>query len=413
MNILIKLFIKNYKDVNNPQVRQKYGNLASIFGIISNFFICVLKLVFGLLFNLISLIADGFNNLSDAGSSLVSLIGFKLSSKPADKDHPYGHARIEYIAGLAVSIIISILGVQLITNSISGIIDNFNKPFQKMEQIEFIITIVVLSISILVKIFQGLFYKKIGKRISSLALIATSTDSRNDVLATSFVLVGIIISQCCSFYIDGYLGCIVGIFILISGFKLIKETSNPLIGEKVDDELVKKLVHKILSYDGVLGIHDLQIHNYGPKTYYASIHVEVDASKDILSTHDMIDNIEKEILHEFNIIITIHMDPVVLNDPFTDKVRNQIIPILKALPYVNNVHDFRVIKGPTHTNIVFDVAVCLDTKLKDDKIENNIKQIIKDIDNTYNAIITIDHDYEEYIEGSEEELKNKPNKNPD
>ena len=213
MNILIKLFIKNYKDVNNPQVRQKYGNLASIFGIISNFFICVLKLIFGLLFNLISLIADGFNNLSDAGSSLVSLIGFKLSIKPADKDHPYGHARIEYIAGLAVSIIISILGVQLITNSISGIIDNFNKPFQKMEQIEFIITIVVLSISILVKIFQGLFYKKIGKRISSLALIATSTDSRNDVLATSFVLVGIIISQCCSFYIDGYLGCIVGIFI--------------------------------------------------------------------------------------------------------------------------------------------------------------------------------------------------------
>ena len=301
MNILIKLFIKNYKDVNNPQVRQKYGNLASIFGIISNFFICVLKLIFGLLFNLISLIADGFNNLSDAGSSLVSLIGFKLSSKPADKDHPYGHARIEYIAGLAVSIIISILGVQLITNSISGIIDNFNKPFQKMEQIEFIITIVVLSISILVKIFQGLFYKKIGKRISSLALIATSTDSRNDVLATSFVLVGIIISQCCSFYIDGYLGCIVGIFILISGFKLIKETSNPLIGEKVDDELVKKLVHKILSYDGVLGIHDLQIHNYGPKTYYASIHVEVDASKDILSTHDMIDNIEKEILHEYRV----------------------------------------------------------------------------------------------------------------
>ena len=358
MNILIKLFIKNYKDVNNPQVRQKYGNLASIFGIISNFFICVLKLIFGLLFNLISLIADGFNNLSDAGSSLVSLIGFKLSSKPADKDHPYGHARIEYIAGLAVSIIISILGVQLITNSISGIIDNFNKPFQKLEQI-------------------------------------------------AFVLVGIIISQCCSFYIDGYLGCIVGIFILISGFKLIKETSNPLIGEKVDDELVKKLVHKILSYDGVLGIHDLQIHNYGPKTYYASIHVEVDASKDILSTHDMIDNIEKEILHEFNIIITIHMDPVVLNDPFTDKVRNQIIPILKALPYVNNVHDFRVIKGPTHTNIVFDVAICLETKLKDNEIENNIKQIIKDVDNTYNAIITIDHDYEEYIEESEEELKDK------
>lgn len=395
-NFLIKLFIKNDKDITNPEIRRKHGNLASIFGIISNIFVCLFKLIVGLIFNLISLIADGLNNLSDAGSSIVSLIGFKLSSKPADKDHPFGHARIEYIAGFVVSILIVVLGIQLILNSVSDIIDNWNQPFQKMNQIEFIITIVVLTFAILAKIYQGHFYKKIGKKISSMTLIATSVDSRNDVIATSVVLLGIIISQVFSFYIDGYLGCLVGLFILYSGFNLIKETSDPLISEKIDEELTKNFVNKILSYEGVLGVHDLQIHTYGPNTYFASIHVEVNAEHDILSTHDLIDNIEKEVQQEFNIITTIHMDPVVVNDPYTEEIKQKIIPLIKEINDVKNIHDFRVVKGPTHTNIIFDVLMNIECKKSDDSIKKEVIDIIKNIDNSYNAVITIDRDYINY-----------------
>lgn len=395
-NLLIKLFIKNYEDTSNPEVRRKYGNLASIFGIVSNVFICIFKLIFGLIFNLISLIADGINNLTDAGSSIVSLIGFKLSSKPADKDHPFGHARIEYISGFIVSILIVILGIQLISNSISDIIDKFNTQFISPTTNEFIISTIILSIAIIVKLFQGIFYKKIGKKINSLTLIANAEDSRNDVISTSAVLLGLIISKIFNFYTDGYLGLIVGIFILYSGFKLIKETSDPLISEKIDPELIKNFTSTITSHEQILGIHDLQIHAYGPDTYFASIHAEVDASKDILTTHDLIDNIEKELLQKYKIITTIHMDPVVLNDPYTEEIKQKIIPEITKLQSIKNIHDFRIVKGPTHTNIIFDVVVKQETKIKDQEIQKQITNIIKNIDESYSAIITIDHDYINY-----------------
>lgn len=398
IKFLTRLFIKDYNNLQDPNVRRNYGNFASIFGIISNIFVCAFKIIFGLLFNLISLIADGINNLTDAGSSIVSLIGFKLSSKPADKDHPFGHARIEYIAGFIVSILICILGIQLITNSVNDIINNFTVQYQKPNINEFIITIIILVMAILVKIFQGLVYHKIGNKINSTTLKATAQDSKNDVISTSAVLIGLVISYIFNFYTDGYLGFLVGLFILYSGFKLIKETSDPLIGEKIDPELVKNFLNSINSHKEILGTHDLQMHAYGPDTYYASIHVEVDASKDILSTHDLIDNIEKELYNNFKIITTIHMDPVVLNDPYTDEVKNKVIPEIKKLEYIQNIHDFRVVKGPTHTNIIFDIVIKHDSKLNDDQIKKEVKSLITNINETFNSVITIDHDYISYVD---------------
>ncbi len=394
--LFIKLFIKDYKNIQDANVRRKYGNLASIVGIISNIFICLFKLIVGLIFGLISLVADGFNNLTDASSSIISLIGFKLSSKPADKDHPYGHARIEYIAGFIVSIIVVVLGIQLIVQSVTDIINNFNQPFEKLNNTFFIITIVVLCISILAKIFQGLFYHNIGKIISSKTLQATAIDSRNDVISTSVVLIGIIISQIFNFYIDGYLGLAVGLFICYSGIKLIKETSDPLISETPDKELVKNLISKVKSYPDILGIHDLQIHAYGPSTYFATMHVEVDASKNILETHDLIDNIEKECQKEFNVLTTLHMDPVIVNDPFTSQMKSIIIPLVMQNDCILSVHDFRIVKGPTHINIVFDVIVKQETKKTDATVKEEIEQSIVALDSKYIPVITIDHDFTQY-----------------
>lgn len=396
--LLIRIFIRNYQDTENPAVRRKYGNFASGFGVFTNLLICIFKLVSGFLFGMISLIADGFNNLSDAATSLISLIGFKLSEKPADKGHPFGHARIEYISGFIVSIIVVILGIQLMINSIEDIANHWNKEYTALSDTEFVITIAVLSVAILFKLYQGIFYYKIGKIISSVTLKAASCDSRNDVIATSAVLVGLIISHLFSFYIDGYLGCAVGLFILISGIRLIKETSDPLIGQSIDPRLIQGIVSQIKTHPEILGVHDLQIHAYGPSIYFASIHAEVDAHGDILSTHDVIDNIEKEIHESFGVILTVHMDPVVLNDPYTDDVRAKVIPEIEKISEIANIHDFRVVKGPTHTNVVFDVVVRNEKKADDEAILAQIQLTVASVDPSYHAVVTIDHDYAEYDE---------------
>lgn len=394
--LLIKLFVKDYKNTSDAKVRRSYGNLASIFGIITNVFVCLLKLIVGFIFGLISLVADGLNNLTDASSSIISLVGFKLSAKPADKDHPYGHARIEYIAGFIVSIIVVVLGIQLIVQSVTDIINCWGEPYQKLNDTFLIVTIIVLSVSILAKIYQGLFYYKIGKRINSGTLCATAIDSRNDVIATSVVLIGIIISQIFNFYIDGYLGCAVGIFICYSGFKLIKETSNPLISETIDPELTKKLINKVKSYPEILGIHDLQIHAYGPSTFFATMHVEVDSTQNILEIHDLIDNIEKECQKEYNILTTLHMDPVVLNDPLTTEIKAMVIPEVMKNKNVLSIHDFRIVKGPTHINVVFDVMIKQEAKISDEALKNAIEQIVISLHDDFVPVITIDHDFNSY-----------------
>ncbi len=396
-NLLIKLFVKNYKDVENSKVRKSYGLLASIFGIISNIIVCLLKLVLGVIFNLMSLIADGLNNLTDAGSSCVSLFGFVLSSKPSDKDHPFGHARIEYIAGLIVSIIIVFVGGQLVITSIQDIIASFQNPFEPIDDLFFYVTLIALVISILIKLYQGYFYRKLGRTISSTSLIATGVDSRNDVIATSVVLLGLVFSKVFSFYIDGYLSLAVGIFILISGIKLIFETANPLIGEKPDNSLIDRFISYLKQSPKILGYHDLQIHSYGPGVYFATCHVEVDSKENILEIHDLIDNIEKQIQKEMNIITTLHMDPIVIGDPLNDKIKEEVKASLSDLPYILNIHDFRIVKGPTHINIVFDVIVSQDKALNLEEISKEIDSRIHALSENYHPVVTIDYDYTSYL----------------
>lgn len=400
--LLTKIFIKNYQNYKDSKVRNDYGTLASIFGIVSNFIICAMKFIVGLLFSIISITADAVNNLADASSSFVSLIGIKLSNKPADNDHPFGHARIEYIAGFVVSILIAALGIVLIYSSIVNIIDVATgaKEIVKMESLEFYITIATLSLAILLKIYQAYVNYSIGKKINSTVLKATATDSRNDVIATSVVLLGTIINYFFTIErvsIDGILGSLVGIFIGISGYKLIIETVDPLLGKAPEREIVQELTQKILSYENILGIHDLQMHSYGPNCIFATCHVEIDSQIDVLISHDLIDNIEKDCLKNLKIFTTIHMDPVVLNDPFQDELKIKVLDMLKEFPFPCSIHDFRIVKGPTHTNIVFDLLVPMNEKLSDSQIKNLVTNQIKLIDESYFAYPTIDRDYTNHL----------------
>lgn len=392
--LLIKLFIKDKDNIESPIVRKKYGFLASIFGIVSNLIICAFKITLGLLFGLISLVADGMNNLTDASSSIISFIGFKLSSKPADKDHPFGHARIEYIAGFIVSLLVALVGVELIMSSVEKLFlweEAINDPKT------LIITVIVLVFSIGAKLYQCFFNYSIGKKINSTSLKATSIDSRNDAISTFVILIGLIISYFTGFNLDSFLGIAVGIFVLISGFKLIIETANPLLGEKPEKELVKALTDKILSYDEILGIHDLQIHTYGPSYTFATLHVEVDSEKDILTTHDTIDNIEKACYEALHVHTVIHMDPVVVNDPYTEEVKKDFDGIIKSIDLPLSIHDFRVVKGPTHTNVVFDVVVPHKKKISDEKLIELIKEKAKEKSPIYQCVIEIDQDYSDFL----------------
>lgn len=396
--LLINLFIKDKNNVHDPKVRRSYGSLASIFGIISNFFICAMKFIVGILFGIISITADAVNNLSDASSSLVSLIGIKLSGKPADSDHPFGHARIEYIAGFIVAILVAALGLLLIYNSAEDIylVAIGEKHIEKMASLEFIITIVVLVIAILLKIYQAIFNYTIGKRINSSVLKATAVDSRNDVIATSVVLIGTVFSQYITLNrisVDGILGLFVGIFIGISGYKLIIETADPLLGKSPDIEIVNEFTKKIMSYPGILGIHDLQMHSYGPSHIFATCHVEIDSTVDVLVSHDLIDNIERDCLKDLKIFTTIHMDPVVINDPFQDELKNKVIEIIKEFNFPCSIHDFRIVKGESHVNIVFDLLVPMNVKINDEQIKIILKDKISLLNENYYSYITIDHDY--------------------
>lgn len=394
--LLIKLFVKNNKEVNNPKVRRSYGTLASIVGIVSNTILCILKLIVGFLSGMISITADALNNLTDASSSIVSLIGFKISGKPADKSHPFGHARMEYITGFMVSIVIAVLGIELIFTSIEKIFS----PDPVLKNMFW--PIVILVIAVFAKIYQALFNFKVGKIIQSTSLKATAVDSRNDVIATTVVIIGLVISYFTDFNLDGYLGAAVGAFILISGVKLIFETAQPLLGQKPEENVVKSFVELITSFDGILGLHDLQIHSYGPNCIFASCHVEVDAAKDILVSHDLVDNIEKACLGKLKINTVLHMDPVVLNDPLLDKIKTEVKTIIDNYDIKLSMHDFRIVTGPTHTNIVFDIVVPFSKNKSDLTIVNEISTLINKLNPSYYAVINVDQEYSDYIK----EIKN-------
>ena len=386
--LLIKLFIKDYKNIENPDVRHNYGKFAGIVGTISNFLLSLAKIITGFICGSIAIVADGVNNLTDTSSSLITFIAFKLSALPANKRHPYGYARIEYIAGLCISITIIIAGIFLLYSSAGKVIEPVSIEFDN-------ITIAILIAAIFVKLWQMTFYIYIGKQIDSLTLIASSADSRNDAIATIAILTGIVITRFTGLQLDGYLGCVAAVFILWSGIRLIIYTSRPLLGEAPSKELIKDIVDIVRSHKGVLGIHDLVVHNYGYKKTFASIHIEVDAGTDVLESHDMIDNIEKEITQKLSIHFVAHMDPIKTSDPVIETVKVIIERTISQLDGVTSIHDLRIVPGPTHTNILFDVLLTQQCRLEQEKIKAVIEEDLQKENRNYLVVISFDEAYAE------------------
>ena len=385
-NFLFKKFIKNYEDVKDPKVRDSYGKLAGIVGILSNLLLCVMKMLVGFISGSIAIVADAVNNLADASSSVITLAGFKLAALPEDEVHPYGHARIEYIAGMVVSLIITVVGVELGKSSFDKILHP--------EPLEFSLSVViVLLIAIAIKVWQAMFNISAGKKINSLTLVATGTDSRNDVIATSAVLISIIAGYVFDIQIDGYMGVLVALFIIWSGISLVRETISPLLGEAPDPALVKEIENITLSFEGVIGIHDLVVHNYGPGKIFASIHIEVDSAVDVMISHDLMDNIERRLQKDLNIFVTAHMDPVNLSDPNRDSLSRIIADAIAGLDGVLNFHDLRIVPGHTHTNVVFDVVLSPDCKLSKDEITELLCSKVSEYNSTFFCVISYDMSY--------------------
>ncbi len=380
---LCKLFVKDADNINSPDVRRRYGTFVSTVGIILNILLCLGKLLAGALCGSVAMTADALNNLSDAGSQIISLISFKISAKPADRDHPFGHARIEYVASMIVSFLIITIGVELLKSSVG-------KIFSPEETVFDLVAVIVLAVSILVKLWLYFFNRTVSRRIGSKIMEATSADSLSDAGATSAVLVSTLVLKFFGVDIDAYVGIAVAIFILIAGGKLLLETNNLLLGEAPDEEIVDSIRAIVEHYPEALGIHDMVVHNYGPHRTIASLHVEVDGSADVFHTHDIIDNIEKQIFEELGIPCTIHMDPIVTNDEEVTSLRAEVSTRIREIDGTWKIHDFRFVKGDTHRNLIFDVVVPFECKLSDGEIRHIIGQKIKEIGEDCFAVITID-----------------------
>lgn len=382
-DLILRIFVRDHKNTEDPAVRDKCGRVAGAVGIVTNFLLFLMKIIVGTVFHSVSVTADAVNNLTDSGSSVVTLIGFKMASKPADEKHPFGHARIEYLSGVIVSFIVIFLGLQLGMSSIEKILtpeENALTP----------VALVVLVISILAKLWQCLFYRKVGRMIKSESVEATSKDSRNDVIATSVVLLGAVITMLTGVNLDGYMGAAVALFIVFSGVQLTISTADPLLGQAPEGELVQTITEKMLSYPGIIGMHDLAVHNYGVGRCFASAHCEVDAKNDILVSHDLIDNIERDFSRDLGIHMVIHLDPVIVGDARTDALHRKVQSLVTALYPTVTIHDFRVIWGVTHSNIVFDAAVPFAVKDSDAVITQKVEAEIQKLDPDYRIVVTID-----------------------
>lgn len=382
-DLILRIFVRDHKNTEDPAVRDKCGRVAGAVGIVTNFLLFLMKIIVGTVFHSVSVTADAVNNLTDSGSSVVTLIGFKMASKPADEKHPFGHARIEYLSGVIVSFIVIFLGLQLGMSSIERILtpeENALTP----------VALVVLVISILAKLWQCLFYRKVGRMIKSESVEATSKDSRNDVIATSVVLLGAVITMLTGVNLDGYMGAAVALFIVFSGVQLTISTADPLLGQAPEGELVQTITEKMLSYPGIIGMHDLAVHNYGVGRCFASAHCEVDAKNDILVSHDLIDNIERDFSRDLGIHMVIHLDPVIVGDARTDALHCKVQSLVTALYPTVTIHDFRVIWGVTHSNIVFDAAVPFAVKDSDAVITQKLEAEIQKLDPDYRTVVTID-----------------------
>lgn len=384
--ILAQKFIKNHTDFNNSKVREQYGTLCSIISIGCNIVLVVFKLTMGAITHSIAIQADGLNNLSDVGSNLASLFGFKLANRHPDSEHPYGHGRIEYIAGLIIAFLILLVGFQSLKDAVFKIIEP--------EKITFTITaVIILVVSILIKLWMAAFNRLVSKNINSATLMAASQDSLNDVMATTATLISLILSLYTDLPIDGIMGTIVSIIVLKAGIDIFKDTVDPLLGMAPDKELIDEIEKYILSYPEALGIHDLMMHDYGPGRKFLTLHVEVDCKEDIMAIHDAMDVIERAMLERYHILTTIHMDPVDTDDALTNELKQVVTNVVKSINDKYSIHDFRIVSGPTHTNLIFDVLIPSDDEIKHKVLKEQINQKLQQIDPHYFTVMQIEHSF--------------------
>ncbi len=383
VSLLIHIFIKDYQNTDSPKVRQKYGILSGAIGILFNILLFGTKFLAGLISHSIAITADAFNNLSDAGSSIITLVGFKMAGEKPDPHHPFGHGRIEYISGFLVSVIILLMAIELLRSSIDKILHPSGIDFSPL-----IIGILVLSI--LVKLYMFYYNRKLSRKIQSAAMGATAIDSISDTLATSVVLLSTLIAHYTGLKIDGWCGGAVGLFILFAGFNAAKDTIGPLLGQAPDPEFVQSIRDLVMSYDEVLGVHDLIVHDYGPGRLMISLHAEVPAKGDILHLHDTIDNIEKRLRQELSCEAVIHMDPILNDDEETNTLKSAVMNIVKTIDQSLTIHDFRIVKGPTHTNLIFDVVEPYQITFLPEDLKSMIQQKVQELDPRYFTVIEVD-----------------------
>lgn len=385
-DVLFKRLVKDWENVKEPKVRESYGRLAGIVGIISNIILSGAKITLGIITGSIAILADGLNNLGDGASSVITLVGFRLAAMPEDEEHPYGHARIEYITSLIIAGIIIIVGVGLLKEAVTKILNP--QPLDTGW-----LAIGVLTGAILIKLWQAAFNKAAGKKIDSLVLLATATDSRNDVIASAAVLVSVIVGMTTTLNIDGYIGAFVALFIIFSGIDLVRRSSSPLLGEAPDPELVRKIVEIVKSFPEAKGIHDLMVHSYGPGRIFASLHVEVDAAVDVMKSHDLINEIEDTLKEQLKIEVVVHMDPVKVDDPIVNNLEDVVNESIKDVEGVLGIHGLRVAVNKTQTNISFHCEMASECVLTKEEIHLKIETELKKINSSYRAQIVFDENY--------------------
>lgn len=385
-DLLSKKFIKNHEDITNENTRNSYVYMASIVGILSNLILSIIKITVGFISGSVSISADGFNNLSDMTSSLITMIGMKMANRPADKEHPFGHGRIEYLSALLVAFMVMFVGAQFIKTSIERIMNPVPITFE-------LIPFILLVFSLIVKVWLSRFNKQVGDKINSSALKAASVDALGDVFTSSCVIISFLASKFTTLPIDGYVGLLVSAAILYAGYSLVKDTISPLLGEAPDDELVKAIKQGVLSYNNILGVHDLIIHNYGVGRCMASIHAEIPSNIDLVTIHEIIDTAEREISKKLNIYLVIHMDPMCIHDKEVNSIRYQVQDILLKYNEIKSMHDFRITEGENKRNLIFDIEVDaynINTKEKEEELRRKVEEDIKELNPLYNCVITID-----------------------
>lgn len=383
-NLLISLFIKNKDHVEDSSVRNAYGKMAGIVGIMCNLFLFAGKFFAGVITGAISITADAFNNLSDAASSIITLVGFDMAGKPADKDHPFGHGRMEYVSGLVVSLLILMIGVELFKSSVEKVLH----PEVISEQW---ISYMILVVSIFVKFWMYMFNRSIGWKIHSETMKATASDSLNDCVSTAAVFGGMLIFHYFHLNVDGVVGIVVACFVLWGGYESVRDTLNPLLGESPDPELVTKIKEMVLRHEMVIGVHDIVVHDYGPGRRIVSLHAEVPATENIMEVHDVMDHIEMRLMEEYHCEATIHMDPVVTNDEEVTETKKEVQDLVKGYDPDLSIHDFRMVKGPTHTNVIFDLLIPYGKKYQQEKVVEDIKKKVKEeMPGNHYAVIRVD-----------------------